>query len=163
MEMYVIMYLLTIVFANLIVTWFGPEIVIINALIFIGLDLTIRDKVHDAWKGEGLVWKMAGLIATGSILSFILNRNAGPIALASFVAFGSAAITDALVYHRLLNRPRLLRINGSNIPAALVDSLIFPTLAFGSFMLPIVAGQFLAKTAGGFVWSLILSRWSHDG
>jgi uncharacterized PurR-regulated membrane protein YhhQ (DUF165 family) len=54
--------------------------------------------------------------------------------------------------------PRWLRVNGSNIPSALVDSLIFPTLAFGSFLWPIVLGQFGAKTLGGFLWSLLF-RW----
>ena len=65
---------------------------------------------------------------------------------------------DALVYHRLGKYPRWLRINGSNVPSAAVDSIIFPTLAFGSFLWAIVLGQFLAKTLGGFVWSLLF-RW----
>jgi len=38
----------------------------------------------------------------------------------------------------------------------LVDSLLFPTLAFGAVMPAIIAGQFFAKVAGGFFWSLIL-------
>jgi len=154
---YIFLYLAAIVIANLSVAWFGPAVVILNAFLFIGLDLTARDTLHDAWHGRRLGLKMAGLTAAGSALSWLLNRNAGPVAPASFIAFAAAAMTDALVYHRLLNQSKLLPINGSNIPAALVDSIIFPTLAFGSFMLPIVAGQFIAKVAGGFVWSLILN------
>lgn len=101
---------------------------------------------------------MAALIASGSILSWLLNRDAGSIALASFVAFAAAATVDAIIYHLMGKYPRWLRINGSNVPSALVDSLIFPTLAFGSFLWPIVLGQFAAKTLGGFVWSLVF-RW----
>ncbi|HRQ42259.1 MAG TPA: VUT family protein [Chloroflexota bacterium] len=156
---YVILYLVTIVLANLSVVAFGPSMVIVNAFLFIGLDLTARDHLHDTWRGNKLVLKMIALIATGSILSWLLNRNAGQIALASFVAFATAATVDAIVYHLLGKYPRWLRINGSNIPSALVDSLVFPTLAFGAFLPVIVLGQFLAKVLGGFAWSLVF-RWT---
>lgn len=152
---YVIMYLVAIILANLTVAAFGPNMVIVNAFLFIGLDLTARDRLHDTWRNNKLLPKMTALIAAGSVLSWILNRNAGQIALASFVAFAVAAIVDAFVYHSLGKYPRWLRINGSNIPSAFVDSLIFPTLAFGSFLWPIVLGQFAAKTFGGFLWSLL--------
>ncbi|MDX1662484.1 MAG: VUT family protein [Candidatus Promineifilaceae bacterium] len=155
---YVALYLIAIVLANLLVARFGPESVIIVAFLFIGLDLTARDHLHDAWRGEGLAWKMALLIAAGSLLSWLLNREAGPVAVASFVAFAAAATVDAVVYHLLYRYPRFLRINGSNVPSAAVDSVLFPTLAFGSFLPLIVLGQFAAKVGGGFVWSLLF-RW----
>jgi queuosine precursor transporter len=156
--MYVTMYLAAIVLANLSVAQFGPSVSILNAFLFIGLDLTARDHLHDAWRRKHLALKMAALIATGSILSYVLNRNAGPIALASFVAFASAAVVDALVYHRLLHLPRWLRMNGSNVPAAAVDSIVFPALAFGWPLLWLVMlAQFFAKVAGGFVWSVLLN------
>ena len=158
---YVVMYLVAIVLANLTVAAFGPNMVILNAFLFIGLDLTARDRLHDAWQGNRLFVKMAALIAAGSLLSWILNRNAGQIALASFVAFAAAATVDAVVYHVLGKYPRWLRINGSNIPSALVDSLVFPTLAFGAFLPSIVFGQFIAKVLGGFVWSLVF-RWTEQ-
>ncbi len=158
---YVFLYLSAVVLANLSVAAFGPGVTIVNAFLFIGLDLTARDRLHDAWRGKNLLPKMAALIAAGSALSWLLNRDAGTIALASFVAFAAAASVDALVYQLLGQYPRWLRINGSNIPSAAVDSLIFPTLAFGSFLWPIVLGQFLAKTGGGFVWSLIL-HWAEQ-
>jgi uncharacterized PurR-regulated membrane protein YhhQ (DUF165 family) len=126
--------------------------------LFIGLDLTSRDHLHDAWHGRGLAWKMAALIAVGSLLSWLLNRNAGPIALASFVAFACAAIVDTLAYHLLKDRSKMLKINGSNVLSAAVDSLVFPTLAFGAILPVIVLGQFAAKVLGGFLWSIVLNR-----
>ncbi|MBK9052034.1 MAG: VUT family protein [Chloroflexi bacterium] len=155
---YIILYLVAIVLANLSVATFGPTVVIINAFLFIGLDLTARDQLHEAWRGNNLLIKMMALIASGSVLSWLLNRNAGSVALASFVAFAAAATVDAIIYHLMGKYPRWLRINGSNIPSALVDSIIFPTLAFGSFLWPIVLGQFAAKVLGGFAWSLLF-RW----
>lgn len=157
-SIYVILYLVAIVLANLTIAAFGPSMAIVNAFLFIGLDLTARDRLHDAWRGKNLLLKMTLLIAAGSILSWVLNRDAGQIAVASFVAFAAAATVDTVVYQLLGGYPRWLRINGSNIPSAFVDSLIFPTLAFGAFLWPIVLGQFLAKTLGGFVWSLVF-RW----
>lgn len=155
---YIALYLLAIVLANLTIAAFGPSAAIAVAFFFIGLDLTSRDQLHELWRGKHLFLKMATLIAIGSMLSWLLNRNAGPVALASFVAFASAATVDAIVYHFLRAYPRWLRINGSNIPSAAVDSLIFPTLAFGAFLWPIVLGQFLAKVFGGLIWSLVF-RW----
>lgn len=152
------MYLVAIVAANLLVVWFGPGVTIINAFLFIGLDLTARDRLHDAWRHDGLVWKMGFLITSGGLVSYLLNRDAGQIALASTVAFTAAALVDGIVYHLLRRRPFLVRANGSNIPGAAVDSIVFPTLAFGGFLPWITLGQFAAKVAGGFVWSLILNR-----
>jgi len=155
---YVILYLVSILAANLIITEFGPSMSILTAFVFIGLDLTVRDNLHDAWQRRGLWWKMSLLIATGSILSFLLNRNAGPIALASFVAFSASGIADTLVYHLLGKRTRLLRINGSNVVSSAVDSVVFPALAFGfPLMWLIMLGQFAAKVVGGGLWSLVLT------
>lgn len=155
---FVILYLSAIVLANLTVAWFGSGVIIINSFLFIGLDLTSRDHLHEAWHGKGLVWKMALLIATGSLLTYLLNRDAGQIALASFLAFSSAAIVDSVTYHLLRDKAYMIKINGSNVASALVDSIVFPTAAFGVFMPWIILGQFVAKVGGGFVWSLVLKR-----
>lgn len=153
------LYLTAIVAANLLVGAFGPVISIFCAFLFIGLDLTSRDQLHEAWRGRGLVWKMATLIAAGSLLSWLLNRSAGPIALASFVAFATSASIDALCYHLLRRHTYLLKVNGSNVLSAAVDSLIFPALAFGMPLLwPIVVGQFVAKVCGGLAWSVLLGQ-----
>lgn len=155
--MYIALYLSAIVAANLLVAQFGPSVAILNAFLFIGLDLTARDKLHEAWRGRSLWPKMAALIATGSLLSWLINRDAGPIAVASFVAFAAAGAADALAYHLLRHRVWWQRVNGSNVLGALVDSLVFPYLAFGGWLPLIVVGQFAAKVAGGAIWSVLLA------
>ncbi len=155
---YIALYLTAIVAANLTVAVFGPSMTIVNAFLFIGLDLTSRDKLHDAWHGRGLWWKMVLLIAVGSALSWVLNRDAGQIALASFVAFALAGVADALTYQLLHKREYLVRVNGSNVISAAVDSLVFPTLAFGALLPAIALGQFFAKIAGGALWSFVLRK-----
>lgn len=151
------LYLVAIVAANLSVAHFGPSAAVVNAFLFIGLDLSARDALHDLW-GRRVAPRMATLIVAGSAISWLLNRDAGPIALASCVAFAAAATADTLMYTAMHRRPRLQRMNGSNIVSAAVDSLIFPALAFGLPLLwPIVLGQFVAKAAGGALWSLVLT------
>lgn len=155
--MLIAIYLIAIVAANLSVAAFGPSVSILNAFLFIGLDLTTRDALHEHWHGRALWPRMLALIAGGSVISAALNWQASNIAVASFVAFAAAGIADTLVYHALGSRARLLRVNGSNVVSAAVDSAIFPALAFGfPLLLPIMIGQFVAKVAGGFLWSLIL-------
>jgi hypothetical protein len=155
---YVAMYLLAIVLANLLVAQFGPSVTIANAFLFVGLDLVARDALHDAWHGNGLLWKMGALIAVGSLLSWLLNRDAGQIALASFVAFLAAAVVDTAAYHLLRNRSWWQRVNGSNVLSAAVDSVVFPSIAFGAFLPAIVLGQFAAKVLGGALWSFVLGQ-----
>ncbi len=105
---------------------------------------------------------MAALIASGSLLSYLLNARAGPVALASFLAFASAGAVDAAVYHRLRERGRLVRVNGSNVGSALVDSMVFVGLLALWTGMPwavaglLIAGQCVAKIVGGFLWSIVL-------
>lgn len=155
--MSVVVYLAAIVAANLSVATFGPAVAPVNAFLLIGLDLTLRDRLHDSWHGHGLPWRMALLIATGGAITYLLNRDAGQIAVASAVAFAAAAALDGAVYALLGDRSRLLRVNGSNVVGAAADSLLFPTIAFGELLPLVVLGQFAAKVAGGFLWSLILA------
>lgn len=157
-QLLVVLYLAAIVIANLIIATFGPGASIVTAFVFIALDLTCRDALHEAWHRRGLWWKMALLIATGSLLSWFLNRAAGNIAFASFAAFAAAGCVDALVYSLLRERAWFVKVNGSNVVSAAVDSLVFPTLAFGGLIWPIILGQFAAKTVGGMIWSFILQQ-----
>jgi hypothetical protein len=149
-----------IVAANLSTATFGPAASIVNAFLFIGLDLTTRDALHDRWQGRQLVIRMGALIAAGGAISYLLNAGAGQIAIASVVAFTLAATADGLVYSVLGERTYLVRVNGSNVVGAAVDSLVFPTIAFGEILPLVVLGQFAAKVAGGFVWSVVLNALS---
>jgi hypothetical protein len=152
------LYLVAIVAANLAVAAFGPAITPVTAFLLIGLDLTTRDALHDRWQGRALPLRMAALIATGSLLSWLINPAAGRIALASTLAFALAATADTLAYHLARHRPWLQRANVSNLVGAAVDSITFPTLAFGVLLPGIVALQFAAKVIGGALWSLLLAR-----
>ena len=155
---YPAIYIAALVTANLLVAWFGPWFSPINAFVLIGLDLSLRDKLHEEWKNDKLVLKMGGLIATASVVSYLWNPAAGPIALASFLAFALAMSADTIAYHFLRDKPWMIRSNGSNVAGAAVDSITFPTIAFGGLMPEIVALQFMSKICGGAIWSYWLKN-----
>ena len=157
----VALYLWAIITANVTVAIFGPSVAILNAFLFIGFNITSRDKLHDSWHGKNLKRNMFLLILAGSVLSLILG--AGRIAIASFIAFAVSESLDAISYHALREKNKLLQINGSNIVSASADSILFPLLAFGwPPLLAIMLGQFLAKVFGGAIWSIILNRSRND-
>jgi len=155
----ILIFLLAIVLANLSVAYFGPVSTPINAFILIGLDLSLRDHIHEKWHGNQLGLKMLGLICAGALITYLLNQGTGRIALASVLAFSGALVVDAVIYQWLFKKSRMVKINGSNVGSAAVDSVLFPTIAFGVFMPWIVLFQFLAKTVGGAIWAWILTKW----
>ena len=48
-------YLAAAVAANLTIQYLGPAAMPLVAFLMIGLDLTSRDYLHEAWEGKGLV------------------------------------------------------------------------------------------------------------
>jgi uncharacterized PurR-regulated membrane protein YhhQ (DUF165 family) len=149
----ILIYAAAMTVANLTIAHFGPWVSPINAFFLIGLDLALRDWLHMRLK----LWQMGALIASTGLLTYALNPAAGQIAVASAVAFTAAAVVDWSVFIRLPGS-WLRRANGSNVAGAAVDSLLFPTLAFGVLMPHIVLLQFLAKVAGGAIWAALLAR-----
>ena len=150
----ILIYAAAMTLANLSIAHFGPWVSPINAFILIGLDLALRDWLHMRLKA----WQMGALIAATGLLTYALNPAAGMIAIASAVAFTSAALVDWATFTKLRGS-WLFRANGSNVAAAAVDSIIFPTLAFGALMPGIVLAQFVAKVAGGALWAWAIKRY----
>lgn len=151
----IVLYLLAIVLANVTVAMFGAEWSIINAFLFIGFDLACRDILHARFTRT----QMIGLIFIGGAISWLLNQDAGIIAIASFTAFTASQSVDYSVYSILIKRPYIMRANASNSAGAFVDSIIFPLIAFGAFLPAIMLGQFVAKVAGGALWAWVLNRY----
>ena len=146
-------YAFAMIAANLLVAKFGPSVTPINAFVLIGLDLAFRDWLHFRLQK----WQMGALIVATGALTYVLNPATGMIAVASVAAFVAASVVDWLVFART-SGSWLKRSNLSNAAGAAVDSLLFPTIAFGALIPNIVALQFVAKVAGGFVWAAILYK-----
>lgn len=147
-----VIYASAIIGANLLVAIFGPVITPLNAFVLIGLDLALRDWLHLRLSSQ----RMALLIVATGGVSYLLNPTAGIIAIASAASFMIAALADWWVFAKLQGSWQR-RANLSNVCGAAVDSLLFPTLAFGALMPEIVLAQFIAKTVGGGLWTLAIN------
>jgi queuosine precursor transporter len=149
----ILSYAASMLAANLTVAAFGPVIAPINAFFLIGLDLALRDWLHVRLE----MWQMAALILGTSVVTYALNSAAQQIAIASAISFCVAAVADWLVF---ANMPGswFRRSAISNVAGAAVDSLLFPTLAFGALLPGIVLAQFAAKVIGSTLWAWALSR-----
>jgi len=154
----VLIFLAAIVAANLSVAHFGPVSTPFNAFFLIALDLTLRDSLHEKWKGRSLGLKMLALIAVGAVITYAMNSNAGRIGIASVAAFAAASTVDFSLYQLFYKRRWIEKANYSNIGGGLTDSVLFPTIAFGMFMPWVIIAQFAAKTVGGFLWSLVIAK-----
>jgi queuosine precursor transporter len=153
----VAVYLAAIVAANLITARYGPAAAVYNAFALIGLDLITRDRLADFWGTTRWV-KMALLIATGSALSYLIAQDARSVAEASAISFACAETGEGLLYHLLRHRQWVQRANTAAWLGAAIDSLVFPTLAFGGLVWSTSVGQFTAKTAGALLWSAVIVR-----
>lgn len=149
----VALYAAAMISANLTVAAFGPAVTPINAFFLIGLDLSLRDYLHVKIKQH----QMLALIIVTGCLTYLLNPAAGMIAVSSAVAFTAAALVDWSVFFKMPGS-WLKRANTSNVAGAAVDSLVFPTIAFGVLMPHIIAMQFVAKVAGGALWAWVISK-----
>jgi queuosine precursor transporter len=104
-----------------------------------GLALAARDVLHEA---GGVRWVLA-TIAVGAVLSLVLAD--GRIALASAAAFLLAELLDLAVYAPLRRRHWPMAVAASNAVGAVVDTLVFLTVAGFQLTAGLVAGQVLVK------------------
>jgi uncharacterized PurR-regulated membrane protein YhhQ (DUF165 family) len=103
----------------------------------VGAALVLRDQVQEHL---GTQWSLGGILV-GAILSYLL---ADPfIAIASIVAFGVSELVDFAAYTYLRERGRALAVAASGLVGAVMDSLAFLYIAFGS--LAYVEGQIFGK------------------
>jgi uncharacterized PurR-regulated membrane protein YhhQ (DUF165 family) len=98
---------------------------------------------------------MCALILFTGVITYLLNSAAQQIAIASAISFTLAALADWLTFRTVAGTWMRRNLAGNSVGAA-VDSLLFPTIAFGSLMPAIVLAQFAAKVAGGAAWGWML-------
>lgn len=113
------------------------------AALVVGFTFLARDYVH---RHLGLM-ACLGAIAAGTALSVLVNPS---LALASGAAFLFSELADLAVLQKLRARGWSRAVAASNVVGALLDSLIFLSLAFGS--LAFLPGQLLAKLLTTLLW-----------
>lgn len=146
-------YIAAISLANWLVTKYGHSALPFTAFAIIPFDMTARNVLHELWRGDWLLAKMTLLILCGASASFLLGGSSLSVCTASFLAFAIAGAVDSAVYQLLFDRNPLIKMNASNAAAAIADSVVFPLVAFGIIVVPVMLAQAAMKFVGGFAWS----------
>jgi hypothetical protein len=124
-----------------------PGLMAPSGVLLIGAALALRDALHETVPR----WVVACLIAGGAGLSLAFSPPA--LAVASAVAFLLSELADFGVYDRLRKRGLALAVMASGVVGAVLDSVLFSALAFGT--VEWAPGLILAKlyaSAGFAAW-----------
>ena len=137
---YIALYLLGIILANLLVHWFGlvnfAGLVFPAGAVMVGLTFSFRDLVQRKYgKWQCWIWMIVA-----SVITYLFNQQ---LAVASVSAFLVAETVDWAIYTWLPGSFRK-RLVMSNLLGTPLDSIVFVTLAFGLNWQAIV-GQTIVK------------------
>lgn len=154
----VISYIGAAVLSNFIVLRYAQYGLIITALFIVPFDFVIRAYFHETWRGWQLFFRLSVLILSASLITFALNHKTMMIAIASFCAFLLAHTSASAFYQLMRKHTYLIKVNGSDIIGAVVDSTVFQLIAFGALSSTISVTQVLLKVLGGFLWYWIIFK-----
>lgn len=153
-----IIYIVAVLSANYTAVWFIPlpffGLVALGTLLF-GVTFTARDYVHRL--GRPKVYTMIVIAALFSAGLAVLGATPWRVVMASVIAIVLSESADTEVYQRLLAKPWLLRVTGSNVISIPLDTALFNLLAFGGVfpfqvLVSIMIGEIVVKfLVGGLV------------
>lgn len=154
-------YIAAVLAANYTATWFIPMpvfgMVSVGTLIF-GITFTQRDRVHRY--GRRAVYGMILGAAAGMVMESLFLGVEWRIITASFIAIVLSETADTEVYQKLLNRPWMQRVAGSNLISIPLDSLLFNLIAFaGVFDTPMLAGIIFGEIVAKFSTGAAAALW----
>jgi queuosine precursor transporter len=141
-----VLYLVSILLANILVSWFG--IITVLGLSFpagaivIGVTFTIRDFVQQRWGKWSVWWWMFA----ASLITILFNQT---IAIASFSAFVLSESLDWLLF-TIWPGSFKRRVIMSNLISCPCDSIFFVWFAFG-WLPEAMIGQTLVKWISSFI------------
>lgn len=153
-------YVIAVLIANYTATWFIPlpifGMVSVGTLVF-GITFTQRDRVHRF--GRKPVYLMIFIAAIGMVLESTFLGVEWRIITASFIAIVLSETADTEVYQRLIKKPWMKRVIGSNLISIPLDSILFNIIAFygvfqAGMLIAIIFGEIVAKFATGFIAAL---------
>lgn len=128
-------------------TWLipvAPGMLAPSGVVLAGVALVLRDVVQ---RCLGLHWGVLAVLL-GTSFSVVLAPES--LILASGIAFLLSELLDLAIYTPLQRRRLVLAVVASSAAGLMLDSLVFLTLAFGSFAY--LPGQVLGKA-----WAVLLS------
>jgi len=151
-------YLITMVLGNLFVKHFGAYGLFFTSFVFIPYDFMVRCLLHENWKGKRLFIRLFSLISVAAIITYLFNKNALNIALASVTAFAVSSLCASLFYQLFIKSKYFIKVNGSDLIGIIIDSILFQTIAFSIINPFVISGQILVKFIGGILWYVLLFK-----
>ncbi|MBV7509380.1 VUT family protein [Bacillus sp. sid0103] len=155
--MRILLYLISIVTANVVTAAFAPlqlgVFIVPMGTLFIGATFIFRDLVQNKYGRKKTYIFIGTALLLSGLVSFILGDTL-IIVLASALSFAVAETTDTEIYSRL-NLPMSWRVFYSGIVGGLLDSVIFVIIGLspmGANFLPweavpaAILGQVIVKT-----------------
>jgi uncharacterized PurR-regulated membrane protein YhhQ (DUF165 family) len=144
--------------ANLLVKHYGAEGLWFSSFLLIPFDFVCRCIFHETWKGKKLILNLSLLTLVSGLITFIINREALNIAVASFCGFIAAQIGAGIFYQKNKNKSWFYKVNISDLIAIVFDSIVFQLVAFSVLQPTITIGQVIIKFLGGLLWYYILFK-----
>lgn len=131
---------------------------------FFGVTFTQRDRLHRF--GRRVVYRVILLAAGANVLAAWSVGTPLRYVAVSFLAIVVSEAADTEVYQRLLHRPWIARVAGSNAVSAPLDTILFTTLAFAgapfataAWMTQVIVTDVIVKYAASLVAAVtVLSR-----
>lgn len=155
----IILYLLSFVSANLLVKHFGAHGLWFSSFLLIPFDFVCRCLLHETWKGFRLILYLFLLTVASGILTFIINRDALNIAVASVSGFSAAQVAAGIFYQANKSKSWFFKVNISDLCAIVFDSIVFQYIAFHGINPSVTLGQVVIKFTGGLLWYWIIFKY----
>src|SRR5574344_398987 len=90
----ILIYILSIVIANLTIIYIGPSSIPFVSFLMIGMDFVLRDLLNNRLTTV----KMFILILLSGVITFLINKDAQDIAIASSISFTLASLCDWAIF-----------------------------------------------------------------
>jgi uncharacterized PurR-regulated membrane protein YhhQ (DUF165 family) len=154
MKLIIALFLIAFIGANLLVKHFGAYGLWISSAMLIPFDFIVRCIIHERQRGTKLVYTLSFLCGIAALITVLINQDAIHIAAASVCGFVIAQLFAGIIYQVGIyyNRSYFVKVNGSDLAAIIVDSIVFQVIAFSAFDPGVTGGQVLIKFAGGLFW-----------
>ena len=140
---------------NLIVYYCGAWVIPITTSVCVAANMMLRDRV---FCGKGLKFS-AAIAAAAGLCTFAINHGALTVAIASFTAVVVGAFVAGGAFKLLKNKVAIEKARPiANTCSAVTDSLIYPTIAFMTFLPLVSVEMFASKFLSVLFYTFIINK-----
>ena len=140
---------------NLIVYYCGAWVIPITTSVCVAANMMLRDRV---FCGKGLKFS-AAIAAAAGLCTFAINHGALTVAIASFTAVVVGAFVAGGAFKLLKNKVAIEKARPiANTCSAVTDSILYPTIAFMTFLPLVSVEMFASKFLSVLFYTFIINK-----